>query len=237
MNIKMKTKKTDLKPSEKSNNSRFFTLIELLVVIAIIAILASMLLPALNQAREKAKSISCLSNIKNLSQASILYVDQFDGYLAPDYQSKGIAPITWVKLLAEQIGYNVDKDSEVNISICPSAIQHPWSSDSWGKNWPNYAANKNFVYGEYTKIANIKKASNAFYVIENSDDPNWTDWTIPRDYRWFNMAFRHNNKKALNVGYVDGHAAVMQRAEMEALFSNGASGDGKIERAFWLGRY
>ncbi len=76
-------------------NARGFTLIELLVVVAIIAVLMAILMPALKMAREQGKRVLCLSNLRQLSLAFILYAEEKDERLVCSNAGNG-APNQWV---------------------------------------------------------------------------------------------------------------------------------------------
>lgn len=101
---------------------KIFTLIELLIVIAIIAILAAMLLPALNIAREKARTITCSANQKQLYTAVIHYVGDSDEFLLVGRELAGQKH--WLFELSPYLGRSNQPD--VNNGFVDTTKKRPW---------------------------------------------------------------------------------------------------------------
>src|SRR5262249_5050132 len=72
-----------------------FTLIELLVVIAIISILAAILFPVFNQAKESAKKTNCISNLKQMTLAHLMYMSDWDDCFATTWLDAQGNPHSW----------------------------------------------------------------------------------------------------------------------------------------------
>ncbi len=106
----------------------YFTLIELLVVLAIITILAAMLLPALNQAREKGRSTSCLNNLKQMHTGYVFYADAFQDTIPAILTDRGKATERyWDKVMSPYVDDVAKEEDFSNFAKgrrynCPSAL-------------------------------------------------------------------------------------------------------------------
>ena len=185
---------------------RGFTLIELLVVIAIIAILAAILFPVFARAREKARTASCQSNMKEIMLATLMYASDNDGRVW-DYGSAAHA----CKARLEPYTKNAD------IFVCPSAKKQKFCWWEQVPDPPNSCSFNDANFGGYA--LNMQNSGN-FYggvcrVLDKCKSPAtsicWGERLVGRNYAcgqtcaWGTPCFDARHNDGANCAYIDGH--------------------------------
>jgi prepilin-type N-terminal cleavage/methylation domain-containing protein/prepilin-type processing-associated H-X9-DG protein len=208
-----------------------FTLIELLVVIAVIAILAALLLPALSEAKERAKRTACLNNVRQWTVATLLYADEHEDLLPRASRPGGPVNAYWVDQQRFRNLFNKDYGISRTQFYCPS--NPSWDRDDFW-DWPPGGVDTVMGYhyfgGEPNFFGNpalerVVPSGRSAFAIKSNDRPYYNvlfadlvrklddTWGRPEDndpnMRGVNH-FRRGAPSGANQGFLDGHVEWVQ---------------------------